>query len=214
MVKLLIVDDHHIVRAAVSKMLADEDWIEIVGEVGSGEEAVQMVREIEPDVVLMDIKMQGIGGLEATRKIVRMQPDCKVIALSALVEETYAMRAMEVGASGYLSKGTDPAEMIQAIRQVSRGLNYISSEVAQKVALKRMMPGNQNPFDVLSDRELQIALMVVNCHKVNDISDKLFLSPKTVNTYRYRIFEKLNITSDVELTHMAIRHQLIDTESL
>lgn len=214
MVKLLIVDDHHIVRAAVSKMLADEDWIEIVGEVGSGEEAVQMVRELEPDVVLMDIKMQGIGGLEATRKIVRMQPDCKVIALSALVEETYAMRAMEVGASGYLSKGTDPAEMIQAIRQVSRGLNYISSEVAQKVALKRMMPGQQNPFDVLSDRELQIALMVVNCHKVNDISDKLFLSPKTVNTYRYRIFEKLNITSDVELTHMAIRHQLIDTESI
>lgn len=214
MVKLLIVDDHHIVRAAVSKMLADEDWIDIVGEVGSGEEAVQMVRELEPDVVLMDIKMQGIGGLEATRKIVRMQPDCKVIALSALVEETYAMRAMEVGASGYLSKGTDPAEMIQAIRQVSRGLNYISSEVAQKVALKRMMPGQQNPFDVLSDRELQIALMVVNCHKVNDISDKLFLSPKTVNTYRYRIFEKLNITSDVELTHMAIRHQLIDTESI
>lgn len=214
MVKLLIVDDHHIVRAAVSKMLADEDWIDIVGEAASGEEAVQMVRDTEPDVVLMDIKMQGIGGLEATRKIVRMHPECRVIALSALIEETYAVRSLEVGAAGYLSKGTDPAEMVQAIRQVSRGQNYISAEVAQKVALKQMMPGNQNPFDVLSDRELQIALMVVNCHKVNEISDKLFLSPKTVNTYRYRIFDKLKISSDVELTHLAIRHNMLDTESI
>ncbi|MFG1489672.1 response regulator, partial [Oceanospirillum sp. HFRX-1_2] len=138
MVKLLIVDDHHIVRAAVSKMLADEEWIEIAGEAGSGEEAVAMARELEPDVVLMDIKMQGIGGLEATRKIVRMLPDCKVIALSALIEETFATRALEVGASGYLSKGTDPAEMVNAIRQVHHGQRYLSSEIAQKVALSRM----------------------------------------------------------------------------
>ncbi|WP_086479402.1 UvrY/SirA/GacA family response regulator transcription factor [Oceanospirillum sanctuarii] len=214
MVKLLIVDDHHIVRAAVSKMLADEEWIEIAGEAGSGEEAVAMARELEPDVVLMDIKMQGIGGLEATRKIVRMLPDCKVIALSALIEETFATRALEVGASGYLSKGTDPAEMVNAIRQVHHGQRYLSSEIAQKVALSRMSPGNENPFDGLSDRELQIALMVVNCQKVSDISDKLFLSPKTVNTYRYRIFDKLQVSSDVELTHLAIRHKMIDTESL
>jgi len=214
MVKLLIVDDHHIVRAAVSKMLADEEWIEIAGEAGSGEEAVAMARELEPDVVLMDIKMQGIGGLEATRKIVRMLPDCKVIALSALIEETFATRALEVGASGYLSKGTDPAEMVNAIRQVYHGQRYLSSEIAQKVALSRMSPGNENPFDGLSDRELQIALMVVNCQKVSDISDKLFLSPKTVNTYRYRIFDKLQVSSDVELTHLAIRHKMIDTESL
>ncbi len=213
MVKLLIVDDHHIVRAAVSKMLADEEWIEIAGEAGSGEEAVAMARELEPDVVLMDIKMQGIGGLEATRKIVRMLPDCKVIALSALIEETFATRALEVGASGYLSKGTDPAEMVNAIRQVHHGQRYLSSEIAQKVALSRMSPGNENPFDGLSDRELQIALMVVNCQKVSDISDKLFLSPKTVNTYRYRIFDKLQVSSDVELTHLAIRHKMIDTES-
>lgn len=214
MVKLLIVDDHHIVRAAVSKMLADEEWIEIVGEAGNGEDAVSIARKVEPDVVLMDIKMQGIGGLEATRKIVRMLPDCKVIALSALIEETFAVRALEVGASGYLSKGTDPAEMINAIRQVYHGQRYLSSEIAQKIALSRMTPGQDNPFDSLSDRELQIALMVVNCQKVSDISDKLFLSPKTVNTYRYRIFDKLQVSSDVELTHLAIRHKMIDTESL
>ncbi|OOV86790.1 UvrY/SirA/GacA family response regulator transcription factor [Oceanospirillum linum] len=214
MVKLLIVDDHHLVRAAVSKMLADEEWIEIAGEAGSGEDAVTMARDLLPDVVLMDIKMQGIGGLEATRKIVRMLPDCKVIALSALVEETFATRALEVGASGYLSKGADPVEMVNAIRQVHHGQRYLSSEIAQKVALGRMTPGNENPFDNLSDRELQIALMVVNCQKVCDISDKLFLSPKTVNTYRYRIFDKLQVSSDVELTHLAIRHKMIDTESL
>ncbi|WP_028303569.1 UvrY/SirA/GacA family response regulator transcription factor [Oceanospirillum maris] len=214
MVKLLIVDDHHIVRVAVSKMLADEDWIDIVGEASCGEDAVTLAREVEPDIVLMDIKMQGIGGLEATRKIVRTLPECKVIALSALVEETFATRALEVGASGYLSKGTDPAEMIQAIRQVSCGQRYLSSEIAQKIALSRMSPGKENPFDNLSDRELQIALMVVTCQKVSDISDKLFLSPKTVNTYRYRIFDKLQVTSDVELTHLAIRHNMIDMESL
>ena len=214
MVKLLIVDDHHIVRAAVSKMLADEDWIDIVGEAGSGEDAITLARQVEPDIVLMDIKMQGIGGLEATRKIVRMLPDCKVIALSALIEETFATRALEVGASGYLSKGTDPDEMIKAIRQVHRGQRYLSPEIAQKIALSRMSPGNENPFDELSDRELQIALMVVNCQKVCDISDKLFLSPKTVNTYRYRIFDKLGVSSDVELTHLAIRYRMIDTESL
>ncbi|MDX1319642.1 MAG: UvrY/SirA/GacA family response regulator transcription factor [Oceanospirillum sp.] len=214
MVKLLIVDDHRIVRVAVSKMLADEEWIEIAGEAGSGEDAIIMARELEPDVVLMDIKMQGIGGLEATRKIVRMLPDCKVIALSALVEETFATRALEAGASGYLSKGAEPDEMINAIRQVHHGQRYLSSEIAQKVALSRMSPGNENPFDGLSDRELQIALMVVNCQKVSDISDKLFLSPKTVNTYRYRIFDKLQVSSDVELTHLAIRYKMIDTESL
>lgn len=214
MVKLLIVDDHHIVRRAVSKMLADEEWIEIAGEAGSGEDAIIMARELEPDVVLMDIKMQGIGGLEATRKIVRMLPDCKVIALTALVEETFATRALEAGASGYLSKGAEPDEMINAIRQVHHGQRYLSSEIAQKVALSRMSPGNENPFDGLSDRELQIALMVVNCQKVSDISDKLFLSPKTVNTYRYRIFDKLQVSSDVELTHLAIRYKMIDTESL
>jgi len=214
MVKLLIVDDHRIVRVAVSKMLADEEWIEIAGEAGSGEDAIIMARELEPDVVLMDIKMQGIGGLKATRKIVRMLPDCKVIALSALVEETFATRALEAGASGYLSKGAEPDEMINAIRQVHHGQRYLSSEIAQKVALSRMSPGNENPFDGLSDRELQIALMVVNCQKVSDISDKLFLSPKTVNTYRYRIFDKLQVSSDVELTHLAIRYKMIDTESL
>lgn len=214
MVKLLIVDDHHIVRAAVSKMLADEDWIEIAGEAGSGEEAIAMARDLEPDIVLMDIKMQGIGGLEATRKIVRHLPECRVIALSALIEETFATRALEAGASGYLSKGTDPVEMVTAIRQVYHGQRYLSSEIAQKVALSRITPGNENPFDGLSERELQIALMVVNCQKVSDISDKLFLSPKTVNTYRYRIFDKLQVSSDVELTHLAIRHNMVDTESL
>lgn len=214
MVKLLIVDDHNVVLTAVSKMLATEDWIDIVGEANSGEEAIELVRKVSPDIVLMDIRMDGIGGLEATRKIVRMAPDCRVIALSGLVEDTFAVRALEGGASGYISKGAKADEMVRAIRQVYHGQRYLSPELAQRVALSRMMPGQENPFDSLSDRELQIALMVVSCQKVNDISDKLFLSPKTVNTYRYRIFDKLKVSSDVELTHLAIRHKMIDAESL
>ena len=122
---------------------------------------------------------------------------------------------MQAGASGYLTKGAALEEMVKAIRLVASGQRYISPDVAQQLALKPFIPeGEGSPFDPLSERELQIVMMIVNCQKVQEISDKLFLSPKTVNSYRYRVFEKLGVTSDVELTLLAVRHGMLDVESI
>lgn len=209
-IKVLVVDDHDLVRIGISRMLADIDGIKVVGEAASGEEAVRLVRELSPDVVLMDVQMPGIGGLEATRKIQRMDDSVRVIAVTVCNEEPFPSRLLKAGASGYLTKGADLQEMLKAIRVVNVGQKYISAEIAQQMALKPFKEEQSSPFDQLSERELQIGIMIVNCQRVQEISDKLCLSPKTVNSYRYRIFDKLGIESDVELTLLAVRHGLVD----
>ncbi|WP_221795532.1 UvrY/SirA/GacA family response regulator transcription factor [Oceanobacter mangrovi] len=213
MISVLVVDDHELVRSGISALLADANGIEVVGQAESGEAAILFVKEHEPDVVLMDVQMPGIGGLEATRKITRTHPDTRVIAVTACDDNPFAQRLMQAGASGYITKGADSDEMKTAILKVNRGQKYISSEIAQRMALKPYQENNHNPFDALSEREMQIALMIVNCQKAAEIGDALFLSPKTVNSYRYRIFEKLGIDGDVELTRLAIRHGIIDANS-
>ncbi len=213
MIKVLVVDDHDLVRTGIARMLGDVEGIVVVGEASNGEDAIKIARELLPDVVLMDVRMPGMGGLEATRKLLRANADVKIIAVTACAEEPFPSRVLQAGASGYLTKGTDLDEMVVAIRQVHHGRHYLSPDIAQALALKQLsLDGKSVPFDSLSEREMQIALMIVTCHKVQDISDKLCVSPKTVNTYRYRIFEKLAISSDVELTHLAMRHGLLDTE--
>jgi two-component system invasion response regulator UvrY len=195
LIRVLVVDDHDLVRTGITRMLADIDGLQVVGEADSGEMALKMARELKPDVVLMDVKMPGIGGLEATRKLLRSHP--------------FPTRLLQAGAAGYLTKGAGLDEMVQAIRLAFAGQRYISPQIAQQLALKPFQPQG-SPFDMLSEREIQIALMIVGCQKVQIISDKLCLSPKTVNTYRYRIFEKLSVTSDVELTLLAVRHGMVD----
>ena len=212
MIRVLVVDDHDLVRTGISRMLADIDGLQVVGQAESGEAAIKKSREFKPDVVLMDVKMPGIGGLEATRKLLRSHPDIKVIAVTICEEDPFPTRLLQAGAAGYLTKGAALEEMIQAIRMVFAGQRYISPQIAQQLALKSFQPKvNDSPFDLLSEREIQIALMIANCQKVQAISDKLCLSPKTVNTYRYRIYEKLSITSDVELALLAVRHGMVDT---
>lgn len=211
---MLVVDDHDLVRMGITRMLADIQGIKVIGESDSGEDALKRARELKPDVVLMDIKMPGIGGLEATRKLVNVYADMKVIAVTACEDDPFPTRLMQAGAAGYLTKGSSLDEMVRAIRQVFAGQRYISPNIAQQLALKAFEPNKgQTPFDSLSEREIQIALMIASCHKVQAISDKLCLSPKTVNTYRYRIFDKLKITSDVELAMLAVRHGVVDTPS-
>jgi two-component system invasion response regulator UvrY len=147
--------------------------------------------------------------LEATRKLLRSHPDIKVVAVTVCEDDPFPTRLMQAGAAGYLTKGAGLDEMVQAIRLAFAGQRYISPQIAQQLALKSFQPQG-SPFDALSEREIQIALMIVGCQKVQIISDKLCLSPKTVNTYRYRIFEKLSVTSDVELTLLAVRHGMVD----
>ncbi|WP_445939649.1 response regulator transcription factor GacA [Pseudomonas sp.] len=214
MIRVLVVDDHDLVRAGITRMLADIDGLHVVGQAESGEESLKKARELKPEVVLMDIKMPGIGGLEATRKLIRSHPDLKVVAVTVCEEDPFPTRLLQAGAAGYLTKGAALEEMVQAIRMVFSGQRYISPQIAQQLALKSFQPQSSNsPFDLLSGREIQIALMIAGCQKVQAISDKLCLSPKTVNTYRYRIFEKLSITSDVELALLAVRHGMIDASS-
>ena len=207
-----MVDDHELIRTGISRMLADFDVIKVIGEADSGESAVSMARDLRPNVVLMDANMPGIGGLEATRRLIRFDPDIKIIAVTIHNEEPYPTKFMQAGAAGYVTKGADIKEIVNAIRQVNSGKRYITPEIAQQMALKALNPGEQSPFDILSEREMQVMLMITQGQKVQDISDQLFLSPKTVNSYRYRLFEKLDIENDVELTHMAIRYGVISTE--
>lgn len=214
LIRVMVVDDHDLVRLGIVSLLSDSDKIEVVAQAQSGEEAIQLAKDYDPDVVLMDIRMPGMGGLEATHKLIRQNEEMKIIAVTACNEDPYANRLLQAGAAGYMTKGATADEMIMAILKVKSGQRYISPEIAQRMALKPFETQESAcPFDVLSDREMQISIMIANCVKVQEISDQLFLSPKTVNTYRYRIFDKLNISSDVELTRLAIRHGMVDTES-
>lgn len=214
MIRVLVVDDHDLVRTGITRMLSDIDGFKVVGQAESGEEALKAARDLRPDVVLMDVKMPGIGGLEATRKMLRSHPDVKVVVVTVCEEDPFPTRLLQAGAAGYLTKGAGLTEMVQAIRLVFAGQRYISPQIAQQLALKSFQPQTtSSPFDLLSEREIQIALMIVGCQKVQNISDRLCLSPKTVNTYRYRIFEKLSITSDVELTLLAVRHGMVDANA-
>jgi two-component system invasion response regulator UvrY len=213
-INVFLVDDHELVRTGIKRLLEDVRGIKVVGEADSGETAVQWCRSNDTDIVLMDMNMPGIGGIEATRRILRLNPDVKVIVISIHGEEPYPTKVMQAGAAGYLTKGAAPLEMINAIRQVKSGQRYLSPEIAQQMALSQFKPSQDNPFQTLSERELQIMMMITTGQRVNDISEQLSLSPKTVNSYRYRLFAKLEVSGDVELTHLAIRHGILDTEKL
>lgn len=219
MIRVLVVDDHELVRSGITRMLADNPDIDVIGQSPSGEDAIEFVRKDRPDIVLMDIRMPGIGGLEATRRILRLDDTVRVIVVTACADDPYPARVMQSGASAYITKGADIGEMVRSIRMAHTGQRYISPEIAQKMALKQLggdkeEEGELSLFDRLSEREMQIAMMVVDCQKVQDISDRLCLSPKTVNSYRYRIFEKLEISSDVELALMAVRFGLLDAHKV
>jgi two-component system, NarL family, invasion response regulator UvrY len=197
-------------------MLADIDGYQVVGDAKSGEEAVTKARILKPDVVLMDVKMPGMGGLEATKKLLTVNPVIKIIAVTACDDDLYPTRLMQAGAVGYVTKGAEFTEITDAINKVIRGDLYMSNSIAQQLAL-RTFSGNNNqesPFEKLSQRELQTAMLIANGQKVNDIANTFCVSPKTVNSYRYRIFEKLAINSDVELTLLAVKHNLLDPEAV
>ena len=214
MIKVLLVDDHDLVRIGIKRLLEDANGITVIQESSNGEEAVQYCRNNPVDIVLMDVNMPGIGGIEATKKILRYSPDIKVIVLTVHVEEPFPTKVMQIGASGFLTKSTPPAEMIQAIKAVNSGQRYITPDIAQQMALSQFNKTDDSPFTCLSERELQIMLMITRGEKVVNISEQLSLSSKTINSYRYRMFEKLDVSNDVELTHMAIRYGMLNTDSL
>ena len=213
MINVLLVDDHELVRTGIRRILDDVRGFKVVGEAKDGEAAVQFCRQHTPNIVLMDMNMPGMGGLEATKKICRYCPDVKIIVLTVNCEDPFPSKVMQIGAHGFLSKGAGSDEMVRAIRSVHAGQRYIAPEIAQQIALAQVTGRtDENPFQSLSERELQIMLMITKGEKAQDIAERLNLSSKTVNSYRYRMFEKLNVGGDVELTHLAIRHKMIDID--
>ena len=210
---MLLVDDHELVRTGIKRILDDVRGFKVVGEAKDGEAAVQFCRQHAPNIVLMDMNMPGMGGLEATKKICRYCPDVKIIVLTVNCEDPFPSKVMQIGAHGFLTKGAGSDEMVRAIRSVHAGQRYIAPEIAQQIALAQVTGRtDDNPFQSLSERELQIMLMITKGEKAQDIAERLNLSSKTVNSYRYRMFEKLNVGGDVELTHLAIRHKMIDID--
>lgn len=211
MIKVLVVDDHELVRTGFCRMLADTPEIEVIGQAESGEMAIEIARKEHPDVVLLDVNMPGIGGIETTRRLIQSAPNIRVLAVSGLAEEPYPSLLLKAGAKGYITKGAPLAEMVRAIKKVMQGGKYFSADIAEQIASSYLSDQHHSPFDLLSEREMQVAMMVVNCISAQEIADRLFVSVKTVNTYRYRIFEKLQVDSDVKLTHLALRYGLIKT---
>jgi two-component system, NarL family, invasion response regulator UvrY len=213
MITVLLVDDHELIRTGVRGILDKAPDIEVAAEASTGEEALDIVQRIPVDVVLMDVNMPGMGGIEATRRVLRAKPELKVIALTVLDDDPFPTRLHEVGAMGFLTKGCPADEMLRAIRAVYNGHHYIASEVARKHTLTEWHGQGDNPFKQLSSRETQVLLQILEGQKNQQISDILSLSPKTVSTYRQRIYEKLDIKNDVELTRLAYRHGILSDSS-
>ncbi len=212
-ITILLVDDHTLVRSGIARMLADEVDMKVIGEVKCGEEAIEFIEDntnAVPDIILMDARMPGMGGIEATRAILEKVSRSRVIAMSSVVSGVIPSQMLRAGAQAFVTKTIAIEDMLRAVRTVHEGNHYVSPEVATHLALDPFAHEGGSLFDKLSRREMQIAQLLTDGKKVSQISQYLDLSPKTVYSYRYRIFEKLGIDSDVELTILAVKHGLTD----
>ncbi len=210
MTKVMLVDDHDLVRTGIKRLLEDHPNIEIVGEAVSGEQAIQQVTEYDPDVVLMDINMPGIGGLEATRKLLQRKPQLKIIVVTMHDDDLFPQRFLKAGALGYVTKGAKVEEILQAINTVTRNKRYLTPAIAQQIALSQVGEEEASPFESLSEREMQVLLMMMDGQSISAISERLCLSPKTISTYRTRLYAKLGVQNDIELTRLALLHGIVE----
>ena len=211
MIKVMLVDDHDLVRTGIKRLLEDHPNIKIVGEATSGEQALDLITENDPDVVLMDINMPGIGGLEATRKLLQRKPKLKIIVVTMHEDDMFAQRLLKAGAMGYLTKGAKVDEILQAVEAVMANKRYLCPSIAQQIALSQMEEEESSPFDSLSERELQVLLMMMDGQSISAISEKLCLSPKTVSTYRTRLYAKLGVQNDIELARLALQYGVVES---
>ncbi|MEY3747464.1 MAG: hypothetical protein RL194_923 [Pseudomonadota bacterium] len=208
-VNVLLVDDHAVVRMGFRMLLESASDIKVVGEAESGEQAVKLYMELHPDVVVMDITMPGIGGLEAIERIMAKESHARILVLSAHEDSVHPKRVLNAGAMGYLTKRSAAEELIKAIRTVAGGKRYLEASVAQQMAIQQLS-GEQNPVDVLSDREFEVFMALAKGKTTNDIAETLCLSPRTVGTHLYNIKQKLNANNSAEIALIAMRSGLID----
>ena len=209
MTRILVVDDHEIVRAGLKELLSIYGEFTVAGEAGSGTEAVKMVREANWDVVLLDISMPDMNGIEALTQIRRIKPEQPVLILTMHPEDQYAVNLLRAGANGYLRKECSPEMLVAAIRTVASGRRYISPALGDQLAGELDGEGHKAPHTELSDREFQVFCKLAAGQAVSEVADELFLSVKTVSTYRARILDKMRIKSNAHITYYAIKHGLI-----
>ncbi|MEO6365874.1 MAG: response regulator [Luteimonas sp.] len=207
--RVFLVDDHALVRTGMKLILGNEVDIEIVGEADSGEAALPLIRKLKPDVVLCDLHLPGVSGLEVTERVVKGDYGARVIIVSVLEDGPMPRRLLQAGASGYVGKSGDAAELLRAVRDVARGKRFLASGIAQNLALSRI-DGSDSPFDALSPREMEITLLLTQGLRQEDIARRLSLSAKTVNTHKTRLFEKLGIQDAIALARLAGQHGLSD----
>lgn len=207
--RVLLVDDHAVVRMGFKLLLQATDDIEIVAEADRGEEAVRLYDEIRPDVLVMDLSMPGIGGVEAIRRILAHDRRARILALSAHEDTSHPKRVLRAGALGYLCKRGAPEALIEAIRITAKGQRYLDAQIAQRMAMQDLN-GEQGPIDTLSEREFEVFLQLARGQTVNQIAQTLALSTSTIGTHLYNIKQKLNVSNQAELTLIAIRHHLIE----
>ena len=210
MIRILIADDHAIVREGLKQIVADTPDMVVAGEAADGPQVLELVRKDDWDVVVLDIAMPGRGGVDILRQLKNEKPGLPVLILSMYPEEQYAVRCLRAGASGYLTKESAPDELVTAVQKVVSGGKYVSSLLAERLAFELEIDTEKPLHEALSDREYQVMCMMASGKTVTEIADNLSLSVKTISTYRSRILEKMDMTSSAELMHYAIKHGLVE----
>ncbi len=209
MIKILIADDHTIVREGLKQIIANTAGLVVTGEAATGQETLELVHKDNFDVILLDIAMPEKDGLAILKQLKQEKSEIPVLILSMYPEEQYAIRALKMGAAGYLTKVSAPDELIKAIKKISTGKKYISDSLAEKLALDLDVDTEKPPHEYLSDREFQTMCMIASGKTVKKIAEELSLSVNTISTYRGRVLDKMKMTTNSELTHYAIKNQLV-----
>jgi DNA-binding NarL/FixJ family response regulator len=209
LIKILVVDDHAVVREGLKQILAETRDIVVAGEASDGYQALDQIRKGHYDVVLLDIAMPGMSGLDVLKQLKSERPDLPILMLSMYPEEQYAVRTLKAGASGYLTKESAPEELISAIRKVCTGGKYVTSSLAEKLASHLEADLERPAHELLSDREYQVMLMIASGKTVTEIADELSLSVKTISTNRIRALRKMGMKTNAEFTYYAVKHGLV-----
>ena len=212
MIRTLIVEDHNLVRKAITQLFKDDKNIKIIGQAADGNEAIEFVRNNKLDIILLDFNLPGINGLEVAEKLKRIQPTSKIMILTAGMHNAFIYRLLNSGVRGYLTKDMTKDDMVEAIKTVHKGKTYISPQIASQIILNKIQQ-KDSPISNLTNRELQIILLIAQNMNIEKIASILHISPKTVCSYRYKIYEKLNVRNDVELILFALKNKLVEIES-